>query len=382
MRVLHITPAFYPATAWGGFTQSVPGLCDALARNDEVELRVLTTDSDGPRTKRRVPVKAFPEKFPAGYEVYYCRRLLGQSVSFGLLIRLWSMVRWAQVVHLNATYSFPTIPTLLVCKLLGKPLVWSPRGALQRWQGTTRSQAKSAWEKLCNLLCDPGRVVLHLTSEEERVESAPRIPRARAKIIHNGIDLPNLNGHGKERNGNLRLLYLGRLHPIKGIENLLRAVAKARNDVTLSVCGDGEPAYRQTLERLSSELSLNRRVTFRGSIGAESKARQFQEADLCVVPSFKENFSMVVAESLSHAVPVVVSDGTPWKQVDQMGCGRCVPNTPEELAKAIDSLSDARLDEMGLRGRNWMQKEFGWSVVAEEMLAMYRQLIESNLLDA
>jgi len=77
-------------------------------------------------------------------------------------------------------------------------------------------------------------------------------------------------------------------------------------------------------------------------------------------------------------VPVVVSDGTPWKQVDQVDCGRCVPNTPEELAKAIDSLSDARLYEMGLRGRNWMQKEFGWSVVAQVMLATYRELIESN----
>lgn len=377
MKVLHVTPAFYPATHWGGFTQSVPGLCDALARTSDIELRVLTTDSDGPTTRRRVSVKAFPERFPAGYDVYYCRRLWGQSVSPGLLRRLWSMVRWADVVHLTATYSFPTIPTLLVCRLLGKPLVWSPRGALQRWQGTTRSGAKSVWEKVCNALCDPKRVVLHLTSEEEKTESVPRIPGARAKVIHNGIDLPDLNGGGGNRNGNLRLLYLGRLHPIKGIENLLRAVARVK-DVTLSVCGDGEASYRQSLERLASELSLSSRVTFRGAIAAETKGQQFHEADLCVVPSFKENFSMVVAESLSHAVPVIVSDGTPWKQVDQIGCGRCVPNTPEDLARAIEALGDAPLGEMGLRGRNWMQREFGWGVVAREMLTTYRELVQAS----
>jgi glycosyltransferase involved in cell wall biosynthesis len=85
---------------------------------------------------------------------------------------------------------------------------------------------------------------------------------------------------------------------------------------------------------------------------------------------------MVVAESLSHAVPVIVGDGTPWKQVDKMGCGRCVANTPDELAQAIEALSDAPLREMGLRGREWMQKEFSWSAVTEQMLATYRDLVE------
>jgi glycosyltransferase involved in cell wall biosynthesis len=377
MKVLHVTPAFYPAANWGGFAQSVPGLCDALAQYSDVQLKVLTTDSDEPTTRRRISGKAFPERFQAGYDVYYCRRLCGQSVSPGLLARIWSMARWADVVHLTATYSFPTIPTLLVCRVLGKPLVWSPRGALQRWQGTTRERTKSVWEKVCNALCDPERVVLHTTSKEEKNESWPRIPRTQVRVIHNGIDLPHLNGRPNKRNGNLRLLYLGRLHPKKGIENLLQALTRVNSGVTLSVCGDGKPSYRQSLESLASQLLLSSRVTFRGTIAADIKAQQFLETDLCVVPSFTENFSMVVAESLSHAVPVIVSDGTPWKQVDQIGCGRCVPNTPEELAMAIEALSESPLRDMGLRGRSWMQKEFGWDVVAREMLGTYRELVGS-----
>jgi len=376
VKVLHVTPAFYPARNWGGFAHSVPGLCDALARNSDIELRVLTTDSDGPKTRKNISFKAFPEKFPAGYEVYYCRRLFAQSVSLELLTRLWSMVYWAEVVHLTATYSFPTIPTLLVCRILRKPVVWSPRGALQRWQGTTRARAKSVWERLANSLCDPGRVVLHTTSEEEKNESWPRMPRTQPRVIHNGVNLPGLNGGRSQRNGSLRLLYVGRLHPIKGIENLLRALVLIKGEVSLTLCGDGDLHYRRSLESLVSELSLVGRVTFRGAIDEATKARQFLEADLCVVPSFKENFSLVVAESLSYAVPVVVGDGTPWKQVDQIGCGRCVQNSPDELAKAIEALGAAPLTEMGLRGRDWMQREFGWDVVAEQMLATYRELIE------
>lgn len=376
MKVLHVTPAFHPATHWGGFAHSVPGLCNALAQKAGIDLKVLTTDSDGPRTRRRISVRAFPEKFPAGYEVYYCRRVAGQSVSPALLQRLWSFVRWADVVHLNATYSFPTLPTLLVCRVLGKPVVWSPRGALQRWPGTTRARAKSVWEKVCNLLCDADRVVLHLTSEEEKHESAQRIPRARPIVIHNGINVPGLNGDRSKRNGTLRLLYLGRLHPIKGIENLLRALAVVKTDISLSVCGEGEPSYRRGLESLASALSLGGRVVFCGAVDETAKSRQFHESDVCVVPSFKENFSMVVAESLSHAVPVIVGDGTPWKQVDEIGCGRCVANTPDQLANAIEALSTAPLREMGLRGRAWMQEEFSWTTVAEQMLATYRELVE------
>jgi glycosyltransferase involved in cell wall biosynthesis len=218
--------------------------------------------------------------------------------------------------------------------------------------------------------------VLHTTSEEEKNESWPRMPRTRPVVIHNGVNLPGLNGGRSNRNGSLRLLFLGRLHPIKGIENLLRALARITGEVTLTVCGDGDLQYRRSLEHLVSELSLDQRVSFRGTIDGPTKARQFQEADLCVVPSFKENFSMVVAESLSYGVPVVVGDGTPWKQVDRIGCGRCVPNSPDELAKAIEALGDAPLNEMGLRGRDWMQREFGWGLVAEQMLATYRELIE------
>jgi len=80
---------------------------------------------------------------------------------------------------------------------------------------------------------------------------------------------------------------------------------------------------------------------------------------------------MVVAESLSYGVPVIVGDGTPWKQVDQIGCGRCVRNSPDELAKAIEALNDAPLNEMACAvgmdaERIWVGRGCG------EMLATYR----------
>ena len=289
------------------------------------------------------------------------------------------MIKWADVVHLTAVYSPPTIPVLFFCYIMGKPLVWSTRGALQRWEGSTRTIIKSVWEKLCNALCKPERVVLHVTSEEERLESVKRIPNAQAVVIPNGIELPELNGVQEERKDNeLRILYLGRLHPIKGIENLLRALPALKTNARLSICGEGDSAYQEQLQSLAHDLGLNGRVKFHGRVEGQAKEQQFREADLCVVPSFKENFCIVVAEALARGVPVVASSGTPWQRLVEMGCGLWVDNSSEELSKAMDLAANLPLLEMGKRGREWMGREYSWQTIAERMVGQYRSLIEAN----
>jgi glycosyltransferase involved in cell wall biosynthesis len=341
-----------------------------------VELRVLTTDSDGPR---RIDVKSFPVKLPEGYDVYYCRRWFGADIAPRMFWRLPRMIRWADVVHLMAVYSPPTIPTLFLCRLLGKPVMWSTRGALQSWRESTRKNLKSVWEKTCDLFCSPDRVILHVTSEQERVESIEKIKHASAVVISNGIEAPPPNGNQRPRNDDrLRLLYLGRLHPIKGIENLLQALATVTNGVKLSVCGEGEADYQAQLQSLAAELNLTRRVTFHGRVDGEAKEQQFAEADLCVVPSFTENFCNVVAESLARGVPVVASKGTPWARVTEVDCGLWVNNDAATLAGAIRRAQAMPLREMGERGRQWMQREFSWPAIAAQMIRQYETLIETN----
>jgi glycosyltransferase involved in cell wall biosynthesis len=376
LRVLHVSPSFYPAGHYGGPTQSSYGLCNAVAKMPGVELRVLTTDSDGPR---RIDFKSFPVKFLEGYGVYYCRRWFGADIAPRMFWRLPRMIRRAEVVHLTAVYSPPTIPTLFLCRLMGKPVMWSTRGALQSWRERTRKNLKSVWEKACDLFCSPERVMLHVTSEPERVASVERIKHASAVVISNGIESPMMNGNQAPRtDDSLRLLYLGRLHPIKGIENLLKAMTTMTNGVTLSVCGEGEADYQSHLKSLAAELDLTTRVTFHGRVDGEAKERQFADADLCVVPSFTENFCNVVAESLVRGVPVVASKGTPWARVMEIDCGLWVANDAATLASAIRQMQAMPLREMGERGRQWMQREFSWPNVAAQMIQQYETLIATN----
>jgi len=379
IKILHITPTYYPATYWGGPIFSVYALNNALARLSDVTLTVLTTDSAGPQMEDRLDQTRLNGLYP-NQEVIMARRVAGACVSFELLLKLPVLVRRADVVHLTAAYSFPTIPTLVLCRIFNKPLVWSPRGAIQdahEWEGTKRRLLKRLWERLCNILIRPGRVVAHTTAERERIATQERLSRATAMIVPNGVDVPGIfPTRDWLPDGKLRLMYLGRLSPKKGIENLLEAISLLKDpSVSLTVYGAGDVAYTASLKELAGRLGLlGRSVFFVGNVNGEAKSEAFYTADACVVPSYTENFCMVVAEALAHGMPVIASHGTPWADVEKNQCGLWVENSPDSLAQAIIQIRAMDLPEMGQRGRDWMAREYSWDALAEDMMGIYRSL--------
>jgi len=298
-----------------------------------------------------------------------------------MLARMVSLIRWSDLVHLTAVFSPPTIPTLLACRAMRKPVLWSPRGSLQYASGSRRTGLKKTWEGISSLILDPRRVRLHVTSEKELLDSDSHLPPLQRAVIPNGVDViaPDQSRQWMP-GGKLRLLFMGRLHPIKGIEALLKAIALLNFPVVLSICGTGPKEYRDSLQNLCASLNLGDRVRFRGEVLAAEEAKAFRDADVCILPSFAENFGMSVAESLASGVPVVVSKSTPWHKVEEVGCGSWVENSPESLAAAITQMRRRSLPELGERGRQWMAREFSWDTVAATMIREYEALIRGDAL--
>jgi glycosyltransferase involved in cell wall biosynthesis len=239
---------------------------------------------------------------------------------------------------------------------------------------------KWIWESICGKLAGKNKLVLHATSQGEAEESLKRFPGMRAVVIPNGVEIPG-NVRRTDSNGKLRLLYLGRLHPIKGIDVLLEAcgiVEKQSPDWHLRIAGAGSPSYVGFLKSKAQQLRLSQRVEFLGEVFDEEKETLFAECDVALVPSHVENFAMVVAESLAHAVPVIASKGTPWKGLETNRCGLWVDNDPESLAAAICAIRTMPLREMGQRGRKWMERDFSWESSSVEMLRLYRECVDSQ----
>lgn len=376
MKILHVVPSFYPATSFGGPIWSTYGLCNALARQTDIEIKVLTTDTAGNASHEKLDRKTIrPEQYP-GYTVDFAHKWAKTSVAPGLLTELPRLITWADIVHVTAVYSFPTIPTLLACRLARKPLLWSARGSLQRWEQTRKRSLKQAWERTCATILMGHPHAIHVTSPEEAKAANTQLPASPTIEIPNGVDTPEtLPERQWQPEGRTRVMYLGRFDPIKGIEHLIDSVAFSKTpNLELTLYGSGDKEYTTTLARRIEDKHLASRIKVAGFVEGAAKTNAFAHADICVLPSFSENFGMTVVEALSHGVPVIASKGTPWSQLPAHDAGLWVANDPESLAGAMDELAQRKLEECGKRGRIWMRETFDWSAVAKRMIKAYQKL--------
>ena len=366
MKVLHVTPNFYPATAWGGPIHSTKAICDGIHDTQAIQIKVLTTDAASPAIRDRVAPADLP------YPVSYAARLAGHSTSPGLLARLPSAVQWADIVHLTGTYNFPSLPTLAIARALGKPVVWSPRGALQAtqsWADAPRKRAKTAFTTVANWL-RPADTVLHVTSRAEAKASARQLPGPATAIIPNCVEIPPLE-QGCDNNDGCRLLYLGRLHPKKGLEVLFDALTRLPKRFTLDVYGEGGSDYTAHLRAKAAQC---RRITMHGHVENAAKSEAFRNADLFVLPSYSENFGIAIAEALAHGLPVLTTTATPWEDLARQGCGRAIDLDQSDLAEQIAALATEDLPRMGLAGRDWMRKDFSRAAMTVAFERLYHSL--------
>ena len=376
VRVLHVVPAFHPATYYGGPLVSVYALCQAEAELG-CDVQVVTTDADGPG--RAIPIPPGGRRtYPPGVRVHYSHGLR-ECVAPQLLFEVWRSIRDVDVVHLTSIYNFPVIPTLLFCRLRGIPVVWSPRGALNAWHGEPRKFLKAVFRKICSWVA-PRTTVLHVTSAQEAAFASTRFPTIPTVVVPNGVAIPAAISRTAP-SARLRITYLGRIHRVKGIELLIAACASLTGiPFELTIAGHGEPAYVDELRALIHSSQISNYVTFTGFVdGPDARARLFARTDLFVLPSYSENFGMVVAEALAHAVPVVTTTRTPWQALAEMRCGVSVEPTVEALAEGIGWAASQSLREMGDRGREWMQASFQWQSVAAELIRAYQRLAQANV---
>ena len=280
-------------------------------------------------------------------------------------------IRAADVVHLTGPYNWIVLPTLYWCRTYKKPLVWSPRGGWQRFPGSRKTHLKAIWDALCRRLA-PAHTVIHATSELEAQSIMPVMPRP-IRVIANGVDVPE-QLLDKEPSTQLRVLYLGRIDPKKGLEKVLAVMKRIDPwlNVTLKIVGDGQPAYVNKLKALSKDMT---HVRWCGHVEHARLPYVFQQTDVTIVPSEIESFGQVVVESLAHGVPVIASKDVPFVLHEQ-GCGVSIDMRHPPLLDVLNFLALKQqapeiLTAMGEMGRDWMKKEFSWSDKAQQMVAAY-----------
>ncbi len=372
LRVIEIVASIDQEAS--GPSYSVPRLSRALADIGlDVQLMTIGDAADGVQEPRFQDIR-FRNDFRGV-------PLAGYSRASGAMKRtLRANAKTADIVHSHGLWLMPNLYAGSAARAGAKPHVVSPRGTFSA-VALKRSPAKKA----LFLMLGQRRALhqaagLHATSEQEYADIRAYGLRQPIAVIPNGIDLPPA---GRGLPNNRKLLYLGRIHPIKGLENLLHAWASlfaANPSWELDLCGPGDEPYRSEIAKLAQDLRLER-VTFSGPAYGADKDRKYREADLFVLPSFSENFGMSVAEALAFGVPVVTTTGTPWAQLARNDAGWCVAPDAASLATALASamaMAPGELQAMGNKGRAWMERDFSWRPIAQQMEAFYSWLINGG----
>lgn len=155
----------------------------------------------------------------------------------------------------------------------------------------------------------------------------------------------------EDRSANINLLFLGRVSRIKNIELCIKLTEKLQPRASLVIAGPEDRQYGLELRKLVYECGLVSKVSFVGFVDEEGKKSLFAQADYLVLLSKRENFGIVVPESIVHGVPVIVGKNTPWKSVEDYGLGICTNNI-EEIVSYILALKKSCPVETELFRRN------------------------------
>ena len=146
----------------------------------------------------------------------------------------------------------------------------------------------------------------------------------------------------------------------------------------MKIVGPDEAGHLAEVERLILEAGLVEKFEFSGTLSGTALDQAYNNADLYIQPSHTENFGMAIAEAMAHGLPVLTTQGAPWKLLEEEQCGWWTPISTDGIAAALDDAtrrSPEELAAMGERGRSVVAERFAWDKIAAEMIACYEWLL-------
>ena len=322
------------------------------------------------------------------------------------------------IVHLHGIWSMALHRCAVACRRLRIKYVIAPRGMLEPWSLQQKWLKKRIARWLYqdrDLKC---AAALHATAESEAEQLRKLGCKNPIIVSPNGVNVPSNPQFPVPRSpfpiAVRRVLFVSRMHPKKGVMELVEAwgrlVLSLESSVISGWCcelvytvsGGIEKEYETKVKKRIVELGMSYQDTdgtihsspssspltfsppspnfiFTGALNDDDKWKAYGRADLFVLPTYSENFGIVVAEALWAGVPVITTKGTPWKELEERKCGWWIDVGVEPLVAALSEslvISRQLLGEMGERGRRLVEEKYTWDAVVKAMIKGYEDILK------
>lgn len=372
MRVLQTIAGF--GVKSGGTSTCTYGLLNAMHKQKcEVDLLTpaICLSSDCLMGRGEEWIKALP---------YDCYTPYGISKNIKTFLKASDY----DIYHTNGLWMYANHITCSVARLKGKPYLITPHGMLY-----PLALHRSYWKKwlliqFCFRKDIQSAACIHVTCHQEMEYVREFGYRGPIALIANPVVVPEFTDilFEKKKQAFLgeslprKFGFLGRLHPIKKIENLLYSASalQAETLYELVIMGKGDNEYEHFLQEEVKRLNLNN-VRFMGFVNGREKYEQLAMLSCLFVPSDFENFGMIVTEALSVGTPVMASLGTPWQELNTCKCGWWIERTPENITSVMEKVLAMPTQEllvMGERGQQLVRTKYTADKVALQMKELYQ----------
>ena len=381
MKVLIISPAYFPAFHYGGPIYSTHDLARILS-NLGYSVYVLATQANG-KAKLNVDTRN-SVKLGKCYYVRYFKTIGPSIISLRLLINLFSHIKKNSFIYLVSVFTYTTPITIFINNFLKRKLIIAPKGQLAVWSLNQGSKFKNMWLKI---FIKPyiNKLVWHSASQQETDDILRLFKNAKVVMVPHVLNVFEFNLSktldksiyerliGESMTNKKVIVSLSSLHKKKGYDILIKALnilIKSQSDLILIIAGN-DFGEKESLVQLVHRLNLSDKVFIIERIDGEDKKLFLTCADLFALPSHNENFGLVYAEALAAGTPIVASKNTPWEDVEKYDCGKFVENTAEAFADAIDQILSSDYVSMGKRGRKYILDNFSHDVISKRYLELF-----------
>lgn len=349
----------------GGMVPSILGMTGALARG----FREVTIATPTPSLRDAVAV-------PPGVSLE------------GPVEDLEERVRRAEVVHLHGLWQGHTRRGARAARRAGVPYLIAAHGMAEPWALRQKRLKKQVYTALIEGRNLRRAACLHALSRPEIGHLRRLAPQTPICWVPNGVDLAcfenlpprsAMEGRHPELKGKFLLLFLGRLHPKKGLDLLAEALttlAPNQPALHLLLAGTEDGAGASFLSRMENS-GLRNRVTVLGHLAGENARQAWGAADAFVLPSYSEGFSMAILEALASRLPVLATTACHFPELTTESAGIVAEPTARSVTESLAdllALSAADRAALGARGRALVERHYTWDRQAERLADVYRWL--------
>jgi glycosyltransferase involved in cell wall biosynthesis len=364
-KILIFCDFYLPGYKSGGGMRTLVNMVDRLG--EKFDFRIVTRDHDGKTDKtpyRNVRINDWNEVGKA--KVFYLSK---DNIKLNSVKKLIEETQ-PKTIYVNSFFSTMTVFVMILKKLGRIPdqkIIVAPEGELAPGALSLKRNKKQLYLKAAQSLGLYKNIIWKATADFEKEEIkkingkngkifiAPNMP---PKQIFPEFDLNNKPG---KIPGELKAVYLSRLHPIKNLKFLLEILPKLKDKVLLDIFGPVDNhQYVEECEQLIKKLPVNLNVRMRGEVSHENVNKTLEKYHFFVLPTQGESFGHIIAEALASGCPLIISDRTPWTNLKEKGIGWDLPLENkimwvDTLNYCID-LDNETYSELAANARNYLNE--------------------------